>query len=203
MKKIVIIFGATGNIGGMLLSHFANLPNKYLIITCGRRQIKGYKNYYWDMSSESPIPRISNDFPTIKSKLIIYAAIFWPKKKSDVDLNLNSLNLICQSLNDKIKFIYISSMVVRTDSATLYALIKKQEESVVLKFKASILRLGVIDSKVPFGQMKLFIKFAKIFYFVPVPYPYASVVLSSEADLIKAIQTIATFRNKNIFEVDE
>jgi hypothetical protein len=183
---LVVLFGATGGVGSMLLRHLAGRPDLE-IVTCGRTRPDGALNHYeWSFGSPPPLDRILGEH-SAPAVAVVYAPIAWPTDEQSVELNLAALASVAAALPARALLISISSLVVTTGASTYYAQLKRRAEEVSAARGGVNLRLGMIDSATAFGQSLMFVKLARTFRIVPVPFPGSRVVLSEESDIALAV----------------
>jgi hypothetical protein len=183
---LVILFGATGGVGSMLIRGLASHPGLTLV-SCGRRRPEApVKHYEWSFGSRPPIERILREHGA-DPVTVVYAPIAWPSDQDAVDANLAALAVVAAAVPAEGLFISISSLVVNTRASTFYAALKRRAEEICTARGGINLRLGMIDSERPFGQSLMFVKLARAFHIVPVPFPKSRVVLSEENDIVCAV----------------
>lgn len=157
------------------------------IVTCGRRAPAAeFPHYSWSFGENSPIPGIIGDYPD-NPIIVLYSAIHWPTCGDDINVNLSALCSVENSLPAGSKFISMSSLVVNTRSDTWYAKLKRKEELFCREHSLVSMRLGLIDSNRPFGQSNMFLSLANFLHVVPIPFPSAKVILSSENEICKRL----------------
>lgn len=183
---LVILCGATGGVGSIIMRHLAARPGLTLV-SCGRtRPQAGVPHYEWSFGSPPPMARILRDHPADRVALV-YAPIAWPADARSVDVNVAAFASMAAALPPQALLVSISSLVVTTRAATFYADLKRRTEEVCAARGGINLRLGMIDSAPPFGQALMFVKLARAFHVVPVPFPQSRVVLSAQSDIVAAL----------------
>src|SRR4051812_20789756 len=114
---LVILFGATGGVGSMLLPHLAARPGLTLV-TCGRKPASSsLRHYEWSFGSKPPVDRIVGEHPT-GAVVVVYSPISWPADDRSVDTNLAALESVVGGLPAQARLVSISSLVVTTRATT-------------------------------------------------------------------------------------
>lgn len=179
----------------MLMPHFAGIPN-LTAATCGRTHWSpDIKHYAWSFGLSLPIQRILEDHPDRSTVVALYCAIKWPHHDSDVEENIAAFKSVAAALSQEALLLSVSSLIVDTPAQSLYAKLKRRAEAICSARGGTNIRLGLIDSAKPFGQTRVFAAFARTLRVVPVPFPRANVILSTEEDVASAILRLASADN--------
>lgn len=187
---LVIVFGANGGVASMIMPYLVDRQD-LKVVTCGRKPwASTIPHYPWSFGQEPPISRIIDEHPSSNAVTVLYSAISWPRSEEDIKINTTALASVSAALPSGARLVSLSSFVVNTPSQTRYAKLKRLEEDVCCSQGGISLRLGLIDSVKPFGQSGMFVGLARMIHMVPVPFPRAVVVLSTEAGIISAVLSL-------------
>jgi uncharacterized protein YbjT (DUF2867 family) len=189
-KILVVLVGASGNIGRILGHRLAREPQMRLV-TCGRKHVPGeFSHIPWAFGSAFPVEVIYGYGYGCENTFIINASIAWPTNSKDVELSLSALDKICGGIGYKNRLIHISSMSAASTSFTFYATLKREEERMVLASHQVIIRVGIVDSEPPFGLKSLLLKLARLLKFVPVPFSDAKVKITTSEDIVRDVFSV-------------
>ena len=184
-KILVVLIGATGNIGDILCRGLER-RSQMKLVTCGHRAgISGHSHIYWDFDSEFPSDMVSKY--ELEDIFLVNASIAWPSSLTDVESSLRTFDKICGALPGKKRLIHISSMSAGSNSLSFYAALKKEEEKRVLANRQVAIRVGIVDSDPAFGFKSLILKTSNLIRFVPVPFPAAKVRITRSEDIVEDV----------------
>src|SRR5262245_19125686 len=118
---LVVVFGATGSVGSMLMPYLSREPDMTLT-TCGRKPWSAQVMHYpWSFGARPPLEAIVAAHPGASGLIVIYSAISWPRDAQDIEANLGAFCSVVASLPAEGRLIEISSYVARTRSESAYA----------------------------------------------------------------------------------